>query len=91
MAELIIAAAKHSGFEKYDIIKVYRNGYYKRWKAAIKKNCFVVRLPLLKTRKIKRLLHEVGGPKRAVRVKSKINKRNRHCVTRYFGRWIEHK
>ena len=92
MAELIIASDRHSGFEQFDIIKVYMNGYYRHWKKlGIKKYCFVVRLPLLRTRKIKRRLNTFSDKKRAIRVKATVNPKGKECVTKLLGFWIETK
>ncbi len=92
MAELIIASAEHSGFKKYDIIKAYRNGYYRRWKkSGIKANTFVLRLPLMRTRKVKRLIHSYAGGKREYYISDKANKKDKECVTHYLPIWIKKK
>ena len=91
MAELIIASAEHSGFKKHDIIKAYKNGYYKKWKGNIKANTFVLRLPLMRTRKIKRLIHSYNGGKQEYYISEKINRKNRECVTCFLPIWIKKK
>jgi len=92
MAELIIASCEHSGFEQYDIVKAYTNGYYKRWQIlGIKKNCFVLRLPLMSTRKVKRLIHAYAGGKREYYISPNANKKHKECVTRYLPIWIKQK
>ncbi len=92
MAELIIASCEHSGYQKNDIIKAYRNGYYRRWKKlGIKKYCYVLRLPLMSTRKVKRLIHSYDGGKCEYYISSTANKKNKACVTHFLPVWIKQK
>ena len=101
MAELVIASKEIAGFYTYDIIKVYKNGYYRRWKkkGVPVNGTFIVRLPFVKAREVKRLFLRVfprnsKHHRRQYRVLSTINPKNKPCVTKrhfYIARWIESK
>ena len=88
MAELVIAnKTECDGFEKYDIIKAYRNGYYKAWKGMLKEETFILRLPLVSTRRVKRRIHSYAGGRREYCARRGANRKNKECATRYFPIW----
>ncbi len=93
MAELVIASVDDQ-YSKLDIIKAYKNGYYRRWKGNLKKDTFVLRMPFIRTREIKRLfIHHGLEVRRLFRVSSRVDK-NRPCVTKWCinsGKWIRSK
>ena len=101
MAELVIAALPVAGFDTFDMIKVYKNGYYRHWKnkGVPLPGTFIVRLPLIDAREIKRLFirgveRNSGHSKRQFRVLSIVNPYKKPCVTKwgiYIGKWIKSK
>ncbi len=101
MAELVIASKEIAGFYTHDIIKVYNNGYYRYWK---KKGIplagtFILRLPFINAREVKRLFLRVlprkkGHHRRQYRVRFNVNVKNKPCVTKRsfnIAKWIESK
>ncbi len=96
MAELIIRGEpieyEAIVFERWDIIKAYRNGYYRKWKGKLMDDVFVLRLPLIRTREIKRLfIHGDEHVRRLFRVSNRVNPKGKPCVTRWCinsAKWI---
>ncbi|KKK60476.1 hypothetical protein LCGC14_3023980 [marine sediment metagenome] len=101
MAELVIVKDASRGHEPRDIVKVYKNGYYRHWKkkGVPLPGTYIVRFPFISARGIKRLflgtVTQPGGAlKRLFRIRWEANPNMWPCETWWsfsINKWMESK